>query len=181
MPAKSENQQQLMAMALMYKRGKMKNASSAVKAVANNMSEKDLEKYASTPTKGLPKRIKKEEAMEIFEKFIIKVGDDFRIRSAKTGKLWPQKYDSYKNALNALKAYQVHKNETIEPDASARLKQIKALVDTKSSGKVDGDMIDLLTATTLLSIYEILPNPEARNEFLKLPIKKMVYVANKLI
>jgi hypothetical protein len=181
MPSKSENQQQLMAMALMYKRGKMKDASPAVKAVAKNMSEKELEKYASTPTKGLPKRVKTDEAMKIFEKFIIKVGDDYRLRSAKTGKLWPQKYDSYKNALSALKAYQVHKNETIDLNSSSKLKQIEALVSTKSSGKVDGDMIDLATANLLLGIYEALPDPESRNKFLKLPIKKMVHVANKLI
>ena len=42
-------------------------------------------------------------------------------------------------------------------------------------------MVDLATATMLLSIHDALPNPESRNEFLKLPIKKMVYVANKLI
>jgi hypothetical protein len=181
MPSKSENQQQLMAMALMYKRGKMKDASATVKAVAKNMSEKELEKYAATPTKGLPKKLKKEDIMQIFEKFIVKVGDDFRIKSAKTGKLWPQKYDSYKNALGALKAYQVHKNETIEDNSKSTLSQIQAIVNTKSSGKVDKEMVDVATANLLLGIYDALPTPKLRNKFLKLPIKKMVHVANKLI
>lgn len=181
MPARSENQQQLMAMALMYKRGKMKDASPAVKAVAKNMSDKELEKYASTKTKGLPKKLKKEDVVKIFEKFIVKVGDSYRIRSAKTDKLWPQKYDSYKNALNALKAYQVHKNESIEDSSQSKLNQIQALIHTNSSGKVDDELIDVPTAHVLLGIYDALPTPEARNQFLSLPTKKMVYVANKLI
>lgn len=181
MPARSENQQQLMAMALMYKRGKMKDASPAVKAVAKNMSQKELEKYAATPTKGLPKRLKKEDAFKIFEKFIVKVGDDYRIRSEKTKKLWPQKYNSYKSALSALKAFQIHKKEVMEDTSNSTLDQIQALVNTKSSGKVNDVLIDVATANILLAIYEALPTPEARNKFLKLPIKKMVHVANKLI
>jgi len=38
-------------------------------------------------------------------KNIKKVGDDWRIVSAKTGKLWPQKYDSKEKAVEALRAY----------------------------------------------------------------------------
>ncbi len=33
----------------------------------------------------------------------------WRIISNKTGKLWPAKYKTKKDALNALRAYQVHK------------------------------------------------------------------------
>lgn len=181
MPARSENQQQLMAMALMYKRGKMKDASPAVKAVAKNMSDKELEKYASTKTKGLPKKLKKEDIIKVFEKFITKVGDDFRIKSSKTGKVWPQKFDSYKDALNTLKAFQAHKKEVIEVTSQSKLNQIQALIATKSSGKVDDELIDVPTANMLLGIYDALPTPEARNKFLSLPVKKMVHVANKLI
>lgn len=180
MPAKSENQQQLMAMALRYKRGQMKNASEKVKAVAKNMSEKELEKYASTSTKGLPKKIKKEDVIRIFEKFIIKVGDDFRIRSAKTGKLWPQKYSSYKNALDSLKAFQVHKNEVFEETEKQKIDQIYSILKTKSSGKVDDEMVDVPAANAISSVYECLSSMEARSKFLKLPIKKMIEVAYKL-
>jgi hypothetical protein len=42
-------------------------------------------------------------------------------------------------------------------------------------------MVDVATANLLLGIYDALPTPELRNKFLKLPIKKMVHVANKLI
>lgn len=181
MPAKSENQQQLMAMALMYKRGKMKNASPAVKAVAKNMSNKELEKYATTSTKGLPKRLKKEDVIKIFEKFIIKVGDNFRIRSAKSGKLWPQKYDSYKNALDALKAYQVHKNETIEDTEKQKFEQINTIVKTSSSGRVNDEAVDVPAANAIMSVYESLKTLEAKSKFLSLPVKHMIEVAYKLI
>ncbi|MCC8089603.1 MAG: DUF3008 family protein [Rikenellaceae bacterium] len=49
MPAKSEKQRRLMGAALSYKRGEEKNVSSKVKNVANEMSEKQLEDYASKP------------------------------------------------------------------------------------------------------------------------------------
>ena len=181
MPAKSENQQQLMAMALRYKRGEMKTASPAVKSVAKSMSEKELEKYASTSTKGLPKRLKKEDVIKVFEKFIIKVGDDYRIRSAKTKKLWPQKFDSYKNALDALKAFQVHKNEVMENGEKQKIQQIETIVKTSSAGKVDNDVIDVPAATAMKSVYESLKTIEAKSKCLKLPVKKMVEVAYKLI
>ena len=181
MPAKSENQQQLMAMALMYKRGKLKNASPSVKAVAKNMSDKELEKYASTSRKGLPKKVKKEDVMRIVEKFIIKVGSDYRIRSAKTGKLWPQKYDSYKNALNALQAYQVHKNEVMEETEKQKIEQINTIVKTGSSGRVNEEMVDVPAANAVMSVYECLKTVEARSKFLNLPVNKMIEVAYKLI
>jgi hypothetical protein len=181
MPAKSENQQQLMAMALMYKRGKMKNASPAVKALAKNMSEKELEKYATTSTKGLPKKLKKEEIVKIFEKFITKVDDSYRIRSAKTGELWPQKYDSYAHALKALKAYQVHKNEVLEDVEKQRIDQISTIIKTNSSGRVDEEVVDVPSANLMMSVYEALTSMEARAKFLKLPVKKMIEVSHKLI
>jgi len=55
-PAVSQSQQKLMAMALAYKRGEMKasDASDQVKQLAKDMTEKELEDFASTPRKGLP-------------------------------------------------------------------------------------------------------------------------------
>jgi hypothetical protein len=181
MPAKSENQQQLMAMALRYKKGQMKSASPTVKSVAKSMSEKELEKYASTSTKGLPKKVKKEDVMRIFEKFIIKVGDSYRIRSAKTDKLWPQKYDSYKNALSALKAFQVHKNEILEDSDLQKIKQVESIIKTSSSGRVGEETINVPAANAIMSVYECLTSMEAKSKFLKLPVNKMVEVAYKLI
>ncbi len=42
---------------------------------------------------------------------IRKVGDDWRVVSGKTGKLWPQKYDTKESAEDALKAYHVQENK----------------------------------------------------------------------
>ena len=59
MPALSIQQQKLMGLALAYKRGKVSisDVSKTVKQLANSMSEKELEKYASTSHKGLPKKV----------------------------------------------------------------------------------------------------------------------------
>lgn len=59
MPAKSKSQQRIMAMALLYKKGRLpaSKASKTVKDIASSMSEKELRKYAGTNTKGLPEKI----------------------------------------------------------------------------------------------------------------------------
>jgi hypothetical protein len=59
MPSLSQQQQKLMGLALAYKRGKVSSSdvSKSVKQLANSMSEKELEKYASTSHKGLPKKV----------------------------------------------------------------------------------------------------------------------------
>ena len=62
MPAVSQQQQKLMALALAYKRGEAKDVSAKVKEIASSMSEKDLEDFASTKHKGLP--MKKEELIK---------------------------------------------------------------------------------------------------------------------
>ena len=62
MPAVSQQQQKLMALALAYKRGETKDVSAKVKEIADSMSEKDLEDFASTKHKGLP--VKKEEIIK---------------------------------------------------------------------------------------------------------------------
>ena len=61
MPAKSENQQQAAGAALAAKRGKIspKKLKGASKSMYASMSAKQLEDFASTKTKGLPKRVKK--------------------------------------------------------------------------------------------------------------------------
>lgn len=48
MPAKSENQRKLMAMAYAYKKGKFPNASKKVKDIADSMSEEDLQDFAKS-------------------------------------------------------------------------------------------------------------------------------------
>lgn len=59
MPATSQQQQKIMGLALAYKRGKVpaSKVSDEVKNIAKSMSEKELEKYAGTSHKGLPKKV----------------------------------------------------------------------------------------------------------------------------
>jgi hypothetical protein len=59
MPALSKQQQKFMGLVLAYKRGQIpaNKVSKNVKQVAASMSEKELEKYAGTKHKGLPKRV----------------------------------------------------------------------------------------------------------------------------
>ena len=59
--------------------------------------------------------------------------------------------------------------------------QIDTIVKTKSSGMVNNEMIDVPSANAILSVYEALTTVEAKSKFLKLPVKKMVEVAYKLI
>ena len=57
MPSVSKAQQAIMGMALAYNRGDLEDVSTTVKDLADSMSIKDLEDYASTCTKGLPDKI----------------------------------------------------------------------------------------------------------------------------
>ena len=47
----------------------MKNASPAVKTLANSMNKKDVDDFASTKHKGLPKKVR-QEIIEILQEFI---------------------------------------------------------------------------------------------------------------
>ena len=53
---------------------------------------------------------------------IKKVGDDWRVISGKTGKLWPQKYDSKEDAEEAIKAYHAQ-NESLVESIFAKLRK----------------------------------------------------------
>jgi len=60
MPARSQQQQKIMGLALAYKRGDVpaSEVSDKVKQLAKTMTLKELEKYASTKHKGLPVKVK---------------------------------------------------------------------------------------------------------------------------
>lgn len=61
MPAKSKNQQAAAGLALRAKRGEISFSSlrKSARQMYESMSAHELEHYASTPRKGLPKRKKK--------------------------------------------------------------------------------------------------------------------------
>ena len=60
--ALSVAQQKLMALALQHKRGELEadKVTPAVEKLADSMSEKELEDFASTKHKGLPKKVESE-------------------------------------------------------------------------------------------------------------------------
>ena len=64
MPAKSQQQQKLMGLALSVKKKDTpaSKVSQAVKDMVKNMSKKELEKYAGTKHKGLPKKVEEAKA-----------------------------------------------------------------------------------------------------------------------
>lgn len=66
MPAESVAQRKLAAMALKYKKGEMPNASKEVKNMAK-MSVKELEKFATTPERGLPQHVEESNEKVISE------------------------------------------------------------------------------------------------------------------
>lgn len=68
--AASQQQQKLMGLALAYKRGEVPEdeVSATVKGLADRMSEKDLEDFASTKHKGLPKKAAVQEAVSVKKK-----------------------------------------------------------------------------------------------------------------
>lgn len=57
MPAQSQQQQKLFGLALAFKRGEVKSSevSDEIKGIADRMSEKEIEDFAKTTHKGLPK------------------------------------------------------------------------------------------------------------------------------
>jgi len=59
MPALSKQQQKLFGLALSVKRGDTPRSevSDEIKDIVDRMSEKDIEKYAGTEHKGLPKKV----------------------------------------------------------------------------------------------------------------------------
>ena len=62
MPAQSQQQQKLFGLALAFKRGEVPSSevSDEIKAIADRMSEKEIEDFASTNHKGLPKKMKEQ-------------------------------------------------------------------------------------------------------------------------
>lgn len=78
MPAKSQQQQKIMGLALAYKRGEVpaSEVSDKVKSLAKSMTLKELEKYASTKRKGLPKTVKESSSLSTFEQFLREKDED---------------------------------------------------------------------------------------------------------
>lgn len=74
MPATSQQQQKLMGLVHALQKGTVKPSKASKKAqqMAKTMKPSDVTKYASTKHKGLPKKAKKEEGLQIPEMYLVR-------------------------------------------------------------------------------------------------------------
>ena len=91
--AVSQQQQKFFALVRAHQKGKAKDVSDKVKKVAKDISVKDADDFASTKTKDLPKRVKKEEMDEAVSNLKIKKtkyrGEDGYLIYGKGPSGWP--------------------------------------------------------------------------------------------
>ena len=67
MPSKSKAQQRFFGMVRACQKGELKNPSKAVKDAAEDMSVKDVKKFAKTKQEGLPEHVKKKKTVKVTE------------------------------------------------------------------------------------------------------------------
>lgn len=156
MPAKSRQQQKFMGLVLAYKRGQIpaSKVSKNVKQVASAMSEKELEKFAGTKHKGLPRKIEALMPMSELRKIIASsvsevineaVGDPKEEQPRP--QLTPEEKHQYLEAISRFHEY--GKNIYRADNMRETAKHIKKIVEFASSNIVDesGDWFDKVTLT----------------------------------
>jgi hypothetical protein len=158
MSAVSQKQQKFMGLVLAYKRGEIpaSKVSKNVKQVADAMSEKELEKFAGTKHKGLPKKVKSEMNMPIQElrKIINTVISDVMNENVdqdkeqkEEPKMTAEEKQQYIEAISHFNEY--GKSVYRQANFEQTLKHIKKLVEFASKNIVDesGDWFDKVTLT----------------------------------
>lgn len=140
MPALSQQQQKLMGLALAYKRGKVASAdvSKSVKKLAGSMSEKELEKYAGTKHKGLPKKVrefKKTMTREEINKLVADAVQEVMTERFSTKALTTEQKQQYIEAISKYNEYRsvVHRSKALPEIVS----EIKRLVEFASKNMVE--------------------------------------------
>ena len=175
MPAVSQQQQKIMGLALAYKRGDVppNEVSSTIKKIANAMSEKELEKYAGTSHKNLPKKVDEKAIMnkitkEELSQMISDAVEEVMRERFSVKKLTPEQKQKY---LDAISDYKIH-DEIIY--RSTKLKEsvdlIKSLVEFASKNMIEesGDWFEGVSQTR-------------NSKALKESIKVFEKTANKII
>ncbi len=140
MPSLSIQQQKLMGLALAYKRGKVSasDVSKSVKQLAGSMSEKELEKYASTSHKGLPKKVGETKTTMTREEINTLVADAVQeVMSEKlnTKVLTSEQKQQYIEAISRYNEYRsvVHRSKQLPEVVS----DIKRMVEFASKNMVE--------------------------------------------
>lgn len=184
MPAKSKQQQKIMGLALAYKRGELKGdykVSPAVKKLAKTMSASELEKYASTEIGKLPKSVKKEHALDIIRRTIIKnENGTWGINLPfSENVLFQTEYKTVEEAVNAV-IKKDYNNDIFHP-ANQTYAQLKSIITTESSGRVNGQVVDVASAKMVMAVVETLQTAKLKKKFLQLPTNEIIHVTFKLM
>lgn len=140
MPALSQQQQKIMGLALAYKRGKVpaSDVSKSVKNLASSMSEKELEKFASTKHKGLPKKVgetKTTMTREEINKLVSDAVQEVMNEKLNTKVLTSEQKQQYIEAISRYNEYRsiVHRSKALSEVVS----EIKRLVEFASKNMVE--------------------------------------------
>lgn len=140
MPALSQQQQKIMGLALAYKRGKVPSSdvSKSVKDLASSMSEKELEKFASTKHAGLPKKVgetKTTMKKEDIQKLVADAVQEVMNEKFSTKVLTSEQKQQYIEAISRYNEYRsvVHRSKALPEIVS----EIKRLVEFASKNMVE--------------------------------------------
>ena len=155
MPSLSKQQQKFMGLVLAYKRGQIpaNKVSKNVKQVAASMSEKELEKYAGTKHKGLPKRVESKtpkisvtELQKIISSVVKEVvNEGITEKEPKDPILTPEEKKSYLESIARFNEYgkAIYRGN----DLKEVIKEMKKIVEFASKNIMEesGDWFDGVT------------------------------------
>ena len=136
MPALSQQQQKLMGLALAYKRGDVPDSqvSGKIKKLANAMTNSDLEKYASTKHKGIPKKVENKLSVEELRNMIADAVDEVMQEKITTSNLSSEQKNLYIEAISDYIKYRsvIHRSKELPKVVG----EIKNLVEFASKNVV---------------------------------------------
>jgi hypothetical protein len=151
MPAVSQQQQKIMGLALAYKRGEVpaSKVSDKVKELAKSMTMKELEKYAGTPHKDLPKKVNETSVIEL-KKMIAKAVNEvlkegITEKEPKEPLLTPEQKKAYLESIARYNEYgdAIYRGNNLKEV----YKEIKKVVEFASKNIMEesGDWFDQVT------------------------------------
>ena len=128
MPALSQQQQKIMGMALAYKRGNVSGleVSPKIKQIASLMSEKELEKYASTKHKGIPKKVGETKIkVEDLKKMVQDAVEEVMQEKFNSKHLTSEQKQQFKEAVSNYNEYReiIHRSKTL-PEVVSKINSI---------------------------------------------------------
>jgi hypothetical protein len=128
MPALSQQQQKIMGLALAYKRGNVSasEVSPTIKKIASGMSEKELEKYASTKHKRLPKKVGETKIkVEDLKRMVQDAVEEVMQERFNTKHLTPEQKQQFKEAVANYNEYRevIHRSKSL-PEVVSKITSI---------------------------------------------------------